>query len=471
MPDCVARVALEAWLDARASCALRVVAAQPGGGKTTGVACWARRDEERVAWIALPQGATRSEFCALLLCALGSRETLSLAHALRSTAKRTIVIDNADVADAEARALLAELPAQAPRGLSFVYLVRDADAIDARRFPAAGVALAPSDVLRFDGAELARLCAARSLAVSLAEGRRLLAATGGWAIAAAGTVRYAAAYGGSVDAAFQRWLTTSRPFLDGLIAESLNVAPEGLAAAFHRAVTGQLPAGDPMFATLEAAGLFVEDYDGVLRVNPVVAAFERREERRARLAPALLHVFGRFRMTIGEREVLFARRRDRQLMQFLALRPSHAATRTEILDAFWPETDPHVAAQALRSACATIRRAIAECVGRANVGAYFAVDARSVRLDAEQVASTEQRFRSHVALATAAEHEAMLDAAYAHWSAALTIHCAPLLAGEPPAAWIVPAQAALNELARHAVERVRSLAYVELLETGTRLLA
>ena len=453
--DCIARRAIESWLDRHASSALRIVAAQAGAGKTTAVACWVRARKENVAWIAVPPGATRSELCALLMIGLASDDGLDLERALASTTKTLVVVDGVDAAADDGRELLAGLPKEAPPALRFVYLARNAAMLDALRAERADPALLP-----FDDAEIDRLLIARNLPTTPAERRRLRTQTGGWATAIAGTVRYAASIGCAPDRAFERWITASRTYIDDLVASALATADDDDAAAFIDVLAQRAPAQAPL-ARLAHAGLFVDDVQGTFRVNPVVAALEPRDDRRPRLPPALLHMFGRFRMMIGEREVTFVRRRDRQLVAYLALQPDGTASRADAIAAICPGVDAESGAQALRSACTTIRRAIAECSGRANVGAYFRTDATTLQLVPDRVTTTLQRFTSHVSLASDAQEHNDLDAAYAHWSAALTIHVAPLLAGEPPAPWITEAEQAITLLAAYAADQAQSLAFVD----------
>ncbi|HEY4439871.1 MAG TPA: hypothetical protein VGN14_05415 [Candidatus Elarobacter sp.] len=455
-PDCVIRHELEAWLERNAAARLRIVAAQPGAGKTAGVARWARRRDGRVAWISVPAGATRSELCALLMIALSPGEVTNLDEALVAAPETTLVVDGADAAAADAIELLAGLPERAPAHVALIYLMRSAAVLDA--VPAAR---ADAALLRFDESEIERLLVARGLAATPAERQRLLVQTGGWSTAVAGTIRYAAAIGGTFELGFDRWLASSRSYVDDLVVSALNAADPEDATAFTNALAAGRRTDDAVLERLAHAGLFVELIEGTYVVNPVVAALEPREDRRPRVAPALVHVFGRFRMTIGDREVAFMRRRDRQLVQFLALRADGCASRAELAASLWPDAHRDDAAQALRAACTTIRRAIGEVVGRANVSAYFHADATTIGFVPANVTTTLQRFRSHVDLAASAQERGATDEAYAHWSAALTIHAAPLLAGEPEAPWIIQAGIVLQQFASYAAEQARMLSYVE----------
>ena len=166
-------------------------------------------------------------------------------------------------------------------------------------------------------------------------------------------------------------------------------------------------------------------------------------------------MFGRFRVTIGNGEVCFGRRRARSLVQFLALRDDGTATREELLREFWPDMERRAAADALVNTCSTIRRALAQCVGREAVDEYFTVQRTTVALRLGNVVSTANRFSTHVKVASAAYDRGDLHAAVAHWSAALRMHSAPLLSGEPSAPWIAAAQHEYDEAARNATVYLR----------------
>ncbi len=132
---------------------------------------------------------------------------------------------------------------------------------------------------------------------------------------------------------------------------------------------------------VEHAGLFVDRLGDALRPNPVVAAVLGATWAAGltpdEIAPAQLDMFGRFRMIVNDREVRFARRREAQIVQYLALQPHGRATRAELLDVFWKDGDRQLAAQGLRTALSAIRGAIARCSGADAVERYFVTDRRN----------------------------------------------------------------------------------------------
>jgi hypothetical protein len=435
-PDTLARRDVEGWLDRNATRRVRIVAGQPGAGKTVAVAAWARRRVGALRWITVAPGATE----------------IALRELVPAPACGELVIDGADRASAAGRAFLAQLAHDAPAGAHFVFVVRDAHAFAAAA-PAGDTAQADASALRFDDREIEGLCAAHAVASTAKERRQLLTATGGWAFAIAGTVRYAAALGGTLSAAFPRWLATARPFIVQLVDEAAADAPAA-ASAFDRVARGVASGTDDLRDASQAA-FFVDCIDASYCANPVVASLRGNGRESARPAPAVLHMFGRFRVTIGSGEVCFERRRARSLIQYLAVRGDGTATREELLREFWPGMERRAAADALVNTCSTIRRALAQCVGREAVDAYFTVHRNTVSLRLGNVVSTANRFSTHIKVASAAYDRGDLHAAVAHWSAALRLHSAPLLSGEPAAPWITAAQREYDEAARNATVYLR----------------
>ena len=461
-PDCIPRPEIEDWLDRHRAASVRVIAGQPGSGKTTAVARWARTHLEGVAWISVPPAATRSDLCALLLCALEPADSASVHAALATTAKKHIVIDGADHAGSGARAFLRRLVVDAPQGIGFIFIVRATAAFDLFRLISAGlVVVLDSSALRFAENDVEQLCAVHGISAPSAFRSALITETDGWALAVAGTIRHASCVSGLREGAFQRWLAASLSFVEDVINEAMASASSLAMESFHRILTGEDEPDRHVLMQLAEAGLFVDIIDGEPRFNPVLTAVDPLGRYRSQIGPATLQMFGRFRMTVGDHEVVFARRRDRQIVQFLALTPEGSATRSELLKAFWRDADPQVAGAALRTTCSTIRRSIAARVGKSTVDMYFQVEGTVIRLRLANVVNTAQRFKAHVEFATAAEDRGETEAAYAHWSAAKRLHVAPLLSGEPPEDWIERARRHYDRLASNTRRRCAELAYLQ----------
>jgi len=438
-PDAIVRRHLAEWLDRNATRRVRIVAGQPGAGKTVAVAAWARHRSESVHWINIASGATETGVRALLPELTGGE----------------LVIDGADRASAGGCAFLAQLAHTAPAGVRLVYVVRNGHAFEEVFSASEDAALMDATALRFDDGEIEGLCAAHGVASTPKERLRFIVATGGWAFAVAGTVRYAAALGGTLGIAFPRWLATARPLVAQLVDEAAAAAP--LAATAFDRIARNVATGTDDLREASHAAFFVDRAGDSYCVNPVVASLRGDGRGSARPAPAVLHMFGRFRVTIGNGEVCFGRRRARSVIQFLAVRDNGTATREELLREFWPDMERRAAADALVNTCSTIRRALAQCVGRGVVDEYFTVHRNTVALRLGNVVSTANRFSTHVKVASAAYDAGDFDAALAHWTAALRLHSAPLLSGEPSAPWIAAAQREYDDAARTATVFLRMI--------------
>jgi len=443
-----------AWLDAHADTPLRLVIAPAGGGKTTATLAWAQRQPAHVGWVTVPPGSDARSLSELIAHALHGVED-SGAERPRST----VVIDELENADASGRAFLANLCAFAPDTVTFVYLVRSRAAIDVRLPESRGlVATAPLAHLLFGADEIALFAESLGVRWTPLDCARLHRATGGWAVAVTGAVRAARERGVPLIEAYPGWFAAEKGAVGALIERVTERSDPSEAQAFRRVFgSPEEPAISDLIA-LEHAGLFVDRLGDALRPNPVVATMLGATWATGltpdEIAPAQLDMFGRFRMVVNEREVRFARRREAQIVQYLALQPNGRATRAELLDAFWKDGDRQLAAQGLRTALSAIRGAIARCAGGDGVERYFVTAGDTVGLRFEAVISSAHRFESHVNLAAAAEARDDAVLAGTHWSAASKIYAAPLLAGEPSAPWIESMAAQYAVLADDARSRL-----------------
>jgi DNA-binding SARP family transcriptional activator len=83
----------------------------------------------------------------------------------------------------------------------------------------------------------------------------------------------------------------------------------------------------------------------------------------ARVRPTFVKVYtlGQFRVLVGDRVVEdqhWRRRSARQLFKLLLSRTGRRATRDEIIDSFWPDSDPEAASSNLRSTLYALRRVL-----------------------------------------------------------------------------------------------------------------
>ena len=105
---------------------------------------------------------------------------------------------------------------------------------------------------------------------------------------------------------------------------------------------------------------------------------------------------GRVEIVIGTRTVsgTSIRRKVLALMCFLITRPEMSATRDQVLDALWPETDPEVAVNSLNQTLYFLRRVLEESYSDDLSPGYVHHDSDVVWLDRELVTSRSVRCRN-----------------------------------------------------------------------------
>jgi hypothetical protein len=437
-------------LSAHARERVRAVQAPAGAGKTTALALWARSCTETVRWIDLPPGCGADAFERLFAAATGS----SVAAFAESTAEQIVIVDQADDMYAEARELLRRAVQHGPESTRFIVTARGESIRDV--VGPFGRICDPA-LFRFDAEELVRLCEANGVTFAPAEIELALQMTNGWATALADTVRSARPGPLPLADAVKDWRNGGGAVVQSIVERMLEVAAPHDAALLTIVLAEPQRATSAQLTELAGRGLFVDVVEGRPLLNPVVAA-GGRDVARARLrrddAPAadsaVLTLFGSFRMTVHGAEVRFSRRRDRQIIAYLALAPGGRATRAELFDAFWPRADRDSRSQGLRTACSMIRSALARCAGRENVDRYFLVEGGYVSLNLDLLTCDLYAFEAEIARATEAELAGDSPRARSAWAAAVALCAAPLLEDEPPAPWIARRAELVDEAAATA---------------------
>jgi hypothetical protein len=426
-PEIVTRPAFTRWLVAHAGSRVRVIAAQPGAGKTSGVAAWLHANDVAAAWIDVPRD-----------CSMGALRKM-VALALADGPLAILVIDNIERASHDARGELERYAAELPSGTDLLLVGRSAAGIDLR---ATSAVVLPPELLRFDPEDVRRMCDMHDVPTTDAERRTIVRAADGWAVVIAGAVRTAALARLPIQDGLHRWRRDDARIISSLIDDALETSSPGDATTLRRILNGEDPPTPAIVARLAEAGLFAQGHGARARLNPLVLAFPTGPrallDARDAIPAAEIEMFGTFRVRIAGQEIRFARRRDRNIVEFLALRGDGKATRSELLETFWPGGDRALARQSLRTACSMIRRAFGALVSEERVEAYFRADAAAVVLNPAHCENRLVLFRANIERAREADRRGAVEIADSYWAAALGIHSAPLLAAEEPTMpWLI----------------------------------
>lgn len=415
---------------------VRMLCAPNGGGKTTALLQYAAQ-RSGVALLTLPHNATKMQVTRLLAGADAARE---------------IVVDEADVASpAGLDALFEEIESTRVPGRRYLLGGSSRTRMQVQRLLPRGIAeLFDASLLAFSSAEIAELAAAHSVAADEMDVEQLKYETDGWPVAVSWIVRDAARSGHSLRAAFEQW----RDRNGHLLVEFVALAQRGgeSAEAFIAAIRSVSdPASQRALERLEAEGYPIVRMRASLRPYRVLT---RLVGETPDLAPLpiddrlVLKLFGRFSCKVRDRAVTFARRRDQNLLAFVALERGASVTRAEVLKAFWPDAPAAVASQGLRTTLSRLRRAIAEAAG-CSADRYLRVDSR-ISLDLDRVSIDVRRFADHIECAELEDARGKYGAARDHYSQAERLYADALLSSEavePALAPRVAEYSALFELA------------------------
>jgi len=438
-PTIVDRPRIAVWLKVCAAMPLRLLVAPAGSGKTTVAARYARTQLGNCAYLRLAPGIPVSALITQFGRATGDASVRTydeLLDHLDGLTPTEIIVDNVDGASGEARELLGRIYADVGERVTFIYLARSIKAIDVNAARAAGLADVCDEALfAFDASEVAELARLVGAGIDPHATDELLAATHGWALAVAGACRAAAAHQLEFAEALVYWRRANDPALRELVADALRFVPDAVRRAFNDALAG-LPPDTETLTMLRRYGLFVSLHAQRLALNPLLR-FEPEDVpvcTADHVPLATIEMFGRFTMSVDGQSIVWERRRDRQIIQFLAMQPNGRATRADLIATFWPDGDPHLARQSLRTAFCTIRAAIGACVGSTNVSRYFVAD-HVVELNLAHTVVSARRFAELFERGQSADTEDDLAAALAYYREAERLYRSGFLAGEPPMKW------------------------------------
>lgn len=468
-PSTVRRSRLERWLATHVAVPLRMLVAPAGSGKSTLLLKYLPNSTVDAGYGALPEGISLPAFFGLIASALAlprvPHSYEDLIEGLRATigAPTELALDDVDNASPEVLAVLKQLVEDAPEHLTFIYTSRSRDAIDAKRWVARGLGvLCDHRRLAFDPAETELLAETCGVPCTHLEIGRLLEESEGWAIVVSGAIRAAAEDSRSLHDAYEHWRVRYGQVFTEFIAADLERAAEEDRALVRSLIAGATIDDQQRLHRLEAQGLFViADDDDYRPYRPIRQLRGRvRLSPSARLSPLIVRMFGRFEARIDGQEIGWIRRRDQQFIKYLLLKPSGAATRTELASVFWPDADRQLAAQSVRTACSNIRKAIAALVGYACVDLYFTADP-DVSLNLTNVVADVRRFSAHVADGDASFDRGDVQEAAVHYRAAEELYTGGLLDGDPPESWFAGHAQVLEEQYVIVLERLAQTAFDE----------
>jgi DNA-binding response OmpR family regulator len=420
---------------------VRILCAPRGAGKTTILHQYAALYGD-AGVVAFPPNASRTQVTAVLAGLVGAR---------------LAVIDDADAASAAGRdALFEYIAARAPDGTRFLLGGSSRTRLRAATLVACGIAdIIDGSVLPFTSAEIAQLAGAQHVAADELDIEQLTYDTDGWAVAVAWIVRDAAANGQALRGAFERWHASNSWLLLEYATES-RTDPESVEAFVAAVRSGADSTSQRTLERLEAIGFPIVRMRTGLRPYRVFARIVG--EAMATSVPVQgdrrleFHVFGRLSCTIESHPVVFARRRDRNVLTYVALAPGATVTRAELLATFWPGASRSVGSQGLRTTLYRIRRAVANAAGCDSSRYVRMDDSISLRLEAVSIDA-----RSFVECVERAEDEdagGSRHAAREHYLQAEHLYTDGLLAAEAPESMLAPRGAEYRRLFEAVLTRL-----------------
>lgn len=418
-----------------------ILLAAPGFGKTVLATQFALQRPEAYEYLALRYGEDEKSVRRRVQAAM--EQSLFL------------VIDDAHAPADEGRAALRSIIETFSSPGHVLVCARSAEGLVAPRSTFDGsINLIQADDLALSADEAHELCEKFGVRFERQAMDEFLTRTAGWPIAAAGALRTAGLRAVGVDHAIEAWHAVNGSTVARFITEECARTKNGAALLGHLQHPG--PVAREMLAAWSACGLFTIRSGRDYRVIPVAYGVFGNQPHlaapgTAAMRVALLNPMGA--AWIGEEPICWVRRKDAQIVKYLVLKGG-AATRTELMEIFWPGRDRNIAAQNLRTSCSNIRRAIRAVVGPQYVERFFE-SKRDLRICAAVLTDVE-RFRQAMASGRGSLAAGDVRAARMHFKAARELHEADLMAGMPSCGFEQLA-ASLRADFVEAVHRLRAL--------------
>ncbi|MGA8574280.1 MAG: hypothetical protein WB609_01155 [Candidatus Cybelea sp.] len=348
-----------------------------------------------------------------------------------------------------------------PENVSLLIACRSWVSLNVGRFVLQGNAvLCDASRLAFDAADIRHVAQTLGVPFTHADVLHMLEATDGWPQVVSGALRKAAEDRCSLAQAVEHWRKHHGHLFNRFIAEALAHVPERDADAVFKLMSGSHVVDRLQLQTLEAQGLFVvHTPDGY---RPLRGLSRRRSYDRCRrlaqdvAAPMRVSLLGWFQAEINGKPIAFIRRRDQQIVKYIALQPNGCVSRNELMRVFWPGVERHLAAHSLRTACSQIRRAIIHVVGFDQVEAYFrATDELSINLN--NVIVDVKCFLRHADDGDEQYSRGDLRGAYAHYCSLRRVYRSDLLLSDEREPWVVAFDATLKLRHSKALARITEI--------------
>jgi hypothetical protein len=387
-----------------------------------------------------------------------------LRAALLSEDDVEVILDHLDLAAPRAvAALLREIASNLGLGRRIIIAAHTRRSVQAQDLVARGVAATiDAHDLAFLPEEVERLATALGTEHTADDVAELLHVTEGWALALSWILRNAADAGRPMRGAFDLW-SKRRGHLLIEFLEQTDALASAARGRFSALLRNRSRDGDGELSALESSGFPVvrtrtgfRPYRLLTRLS-ALAVFERAPGDVEKLT---LTLFGRFRCEIGGRPVIFARRRDRSVLTYIALSPGARASRSDLLAAFWPGVPVAVSSPGLRTTFSRLRRVIAAAAGR-DADHFLVFNRTFVAVNLEHAQIDACRFADHIAQGRLDDERGDLDAAREHFQTAERLYAGQLLSSEAVEPALAPRVAEYTSLFESALARLVAMRVTE----------
>lgn len=402
----------------RADRPVRFLCAPAGSGKTTLLRQYVSL-RERARYIHVSGGMTASELRGALADAADASE---------------ILVDDLDAAEpAAVEAVIGAIAAGEGGYPPLILAGRAPGRLHVQKLLARGLGVVfDGSDLAFNHHELENLADLFEISHGHDDVTELLQVTEGWAVALTWIMREASSARAGLRGAFERWSDRHGHLLIEFVAESLD-GDAALRQLFSDSIGADSRGCQSALAELELAGCPITRLRTRMRPYRILHLLARareseREATAASFEPLAMTLLGRFSSAIGGRQITFARRRDQNVLVFLALAKDGRATRDELLEAFWPGMSRSVASQGLRTTLSRLRRAIAEAA-QTDVEKFLQVDV-TVSLVLDHIVVDARRFVEHVELGRIEDARGDIASARRHFRTACGLYKNRLLTSE-----------------------------------------